>query len=428
VKDIGVRYPLRTRSARRNTLMQALIGSTALAALAACSSSGGTSTSQASTGAATSSSNGGVVAAYVSQSQQLLNTAAKAAVTGPSVGTAPLGEIVPWSASAMPAPSALATGKTIRVDVVYTYPVGSPPYLAHLIQAIGAKLNWKIKVFQAASPTQQGALTVMQQAILDKPNAIIAAVVPAPYVMQALQQAKAEGIYTVAIHADEPSDPGYDAYVPEGEGIQKEILGAWIVANSGGKGKTLLVSAPGFADADVPAAAQFLQGCSGCSSKTVQFNPNVFLDPTAEQSNIAATLTANPGTQYLLWAEGAVPLQGALNAIQQSADKTVQLVMNTAAPQSIQLLKAGQVPMVVHSPEAMLAVLALDQVNRLVQGQKALAGDAFRLPITYWTKDNAPDPTYSAITAAQLKENDWLAPYEKAWGVSLKDAILSVNS
>jgi ABC-type sugar transport system substrate-binding protein len=406
------------RATRCVTLTRSLVGALALATLAACSSGGGDAPAVVEAG-------GG--ADYVSQSRALLEKATKGAVTGPSVGTVAADKLVAWRPEDMPAPSALPTGKKIKVAVVYAFPVGSPPYHTHLIEKIGPKLGWDVKVFQAAAPTQQGALAAMQQAILDKPAAIIAPVVPATWITPALDKARTQGIHTIGIHQDASGGGGYDAYVPAAEGVQKALLAAWAVEESDGKAKTLLVSAPGFSDANVPAAEKYLKGCSGCSTKSTQFNPDVFIDPTKTQSSLAAALAANPDVDYVMWPNGSAPLPGALNGISASRNKDAELIVNTAGPGSIQLLKDGRLPVVVHHPEAMLALAAIDQVSRLAQGEKPLAQDALRLPITYWTKEDASAPDYASITTAELKANDWLSPYEKAWKVSLKDTVLGVG-
>nr|WSY49400.1 sugar ABC transporter substrate-binding protein [Streptomyces sp. NBC_00886] len=407
------------RASRGVTLTRSLVGALALATLAACSSG------KADTAVAGATGGGGD---YVSQSRALLDEAAKGAVTGPSFGTVAADKLVAWKAQDMPTPSALPTGKKIKVAVVYAFPVGSPVYQTHLIEKIGPKLGWDVKVFQAATPTQQGALAAMQQAILYKPTAIVAPVVPATWIAPALTKAHAQGIHTVGIHQDTSGGGGFDAYVPSAEGVQKALLAAWAVAQSNGKAKTLVVSAPGFSDANVPAAEKYLKGCSGCSTKSIQFNPDVFIDPTKTQSSVAAALAADPDVDYVLWPNGSAPLPGALNGISASRDRDAELIVNTAGPGSIQLLKDGKVPVVVHHPEALLALAAIDQVSRLAQGEKPLAQDALRLPITYWTKEDSSAPDYASITAAELKANDWLSPYEKAWNVSLKDTVLGVGN
>ena len=47
------------------------------------------------------------------------------------------------------------------------------------------------------------------------------------------------------------------------------LLGAWVVADSAGKAKTLTVGAPGFEDAEVAAAATYLKSCSGCDTEAL---------------------------------------------------------------------------------------------------------------------------------------------------------------
>ena len=422
----------RKRSRSRKALL-AGASAAALLALAACSSggsgsssatgnSGGGSTAPSGTAPAVSSSS------VLDQSNALLSAAAAAAVTGPSFGTVPTDQIVPWTASKMPAPSKLATGKQISVDVVYDIPAGYTPYAADLIKAVGAKIGWKVKIIEAAAPTQQAALAAMQQAVLDKPTAIIAVVIPANQVGPALTAAKAAGIYTIDMHQDTTDGAGYDAYVPDGEGVQKALLAAYAVAQSKGTAKTLIVSAPGFSDVNVPASQSYLDSCSGCSTQLVQFNSTDFTSPTAVQSDVTAKLASVSGVNYMIWPDGALPIQTVITAISGSiTSKSTKLIVNDAAPGSVQLLKSGQIPVVVYAPAAMTALVAMDDVNRMVQGQQPLAQTAQRYPVSYWTTQNSPAPTYPAITAAQLQQADWLSPFEQAWGVQLKSLILGVS-
>ena len=428
--------PAVSAARRRSLIGPALIGAAALTALAACSSGGGgaaaTPTASAATdsapaASATGSSSSGV-ATYVSQAQSLLDKAAASAVTGPSFGVVPAGQMLPWSASDMPAPTALVTGKPITVDVMVLLPSGFDLYAAHVIQAIGHQIGWKVNVISATSPTQAGALAAMQQAVLEKPTAILAGAAPATWVAPALAEAKAKGIYTIDLHQDDSTGAGYDAYVPVAEGVQKALLGAWAVAQSKGTAKVMVVEAPGFSDVNSPAAQDYLKTCSDCTTMLQQFNPTVFTDPIQTQSTLSAALATHSDTKYVIWPTGALPLQPALNGITTSQAKGAALLADGADPGSVQLLKAGQVPVVVQNPDALVALAALDDVNRMAQGKPAIAEAALRFPISYWTPQDSPAPNYTSITTAQLKVNDWLTPYEQAWKVSLKPAILGVAS
>lgn len=439
MSDLASRVPdgaLRKRSLSRKALL-AGASAAALLALAACSSSstGGSSapassgsTAASGTATAASSSSGSSSSSAVSQSNALLKDAGATAVTGPSFGIVPTGQIVPWKASMLPTPSKLATGKQISVDVVYDIPSGWTPYAADVIKAVGAKIGWKVKIIEATAPTQQAALAAMQEAVLDKPSAIIALVIPASQDGPALTAAKADGIYTVDVYQDTTDGTGYDAYVPDGEGLQKELLAAYAVAQSNGTAKTLIVSAPGFSDVNVPAAQSYLATCSGCNTQLVQFNPTDFVSPSTVQSDVTSKLAATSGVNYIIWPVGGLPVQTVVTAISNSiSNKSAKLIVNAASPGSVQLLKAGQIPVVVYAPPAMLSLVAMDDVNRLAQGQQPLAQTAERYPVSYWTSQNSPAPNYPAITAAQLAQANWLAPYSQAWGVQLQSTLLGVS-
>jgi ABC-type sugar transport system substrate-binding protein len=415
----------------------------ALTALGACSSAGPgsssastpasnsppASTAAASTPAAASSAATSPAGrAYLQQSQQLLDKAHAAAVTGPSFGTVPVSDVVPWQSSDMPAPVALP-GKTLKVAVTYGIPSGYVPYAAHLIKAIGTKLGWTVSVFPASATTQAAELAAMQQALLVKPDVIISVVVPAVWVGPALAAAKAAGIFTVDIHQDSTDGTGYSALVPSAEGVQKAMLAAWAVTHTSGKSSTMLVDAPGFSDVNIGAAQTYLQACGDCTTIAQQFNPTSFTDPTQLQSNAKSALSAHSGVNYVIWPTGGLPLTPVLDGIAASPDTGAQLLVDDASPENVQLLSQGKLPVVVEGPGAILVLEAIDDVNRLEAGQPALAETALRIPISYWTKSEAPAPTFPAITKAQLQANDWLSPFATAWHVpQLESVLLGVAS
>jgi ribose transport system substrate-binding protein len=337
-------------------------------------------------------------------------------------------DVVPWQSSDIPTPTA-PSSKPLKVAVAYGIPSGYVPYAAHLIKAIGTKLGWSVSIFPASATTQAAELTAMQQALLSKPNVIISVVIPAVWIGPALTAAKSAGIFTVDIHQDTTDGTGYSAVVPSAEGVQKAMLAAWAVTQTNGKSSTMLVDAPGFSDVNIGAAQSYLQACSGCTTMTQQFNPTSFTDPTQIQSNAKSALSAHSSVNYVIWPTGGLPLTPALDGIAASPDTGAQLLVDDASPENVQLLSQGKLPMVVEGPGALLVLEAIDDVNRLEAGQPALAETSLRIPISYWTKSQAPAPTFPAITKAQLQANDWLSPFTTAWHVpQLESVILGVAS
>jgi ABC-type sugar transport system substrate-binding protein len=407
--------------------LKLLICGVALTALGACSSAGtSTGASASSSSPADSSSSGG--SAYVQQSQQLLDKAHAAAVTGPSFGTVAASDEVPWKASDIPAPAA-PPSKALKVNVVYGIPSGFVPYAAHLIKAIGAKLGWTVNIFAASAPTQSAELAAMQQALLSKPNAIISVVVPATWAGPALTAAKTAGINTIDLHQDSTDGPGYSAVVPSAEGVQKAMLAAWAVTHSSGKPNTMLVGAPGFSDANVAAAQSYFQACSGCTTISQQFTPTSFTAPTEIESNVSSALSAHSNVNYVIWPTGSLPITPVLDGIAATPDTGAQVLVDDASPENVQLLAAGKLPMVAEGPGAMLVLEGIDDLNRLATGKQALAETALRIPISYWTRSQAPAPNFSAITMALLQTNDWVSPFATAWHLpQLKSVILGVAS
>ncbi len=411
----GHRQALPKRSGR--------IWGSALVALAMALAACGSSTPSASSAPSSKSS------PSVNESKMLLRNAAISNVTGPSFGPIAATQIVPWKVSAMPTPAPLATGKHISLDVVYGIPVGATPYGAHLFAALGAKLGWSVKIIVAAAQTQAATLAAMEEALLNKPTAIIGEVVPGVWVGPALTQAANEGIFTIDWYQDSTDGPGYSAYVPDGEGIQKVLLSAYAVSSSGGNANSLLVTAPGFSDSDVAAASSYLATCTGCKTETTQLNPTDFTNPVTVASDVTSLVAAHPGIQYLMWPNGSLPLSSIVTSISSSANPNVRLLVNAAAPAPVSLLHSGSIPLLVEAPPALMDLVTIDDINRLVEKKSPLPEDSLRFPIGYWTKANAPSASgYTAITKAQLGRANFLAPYEKAWGVSLVNTVVDVNS
>jgi ABC-type sugar transport system substrate-binding protein len=404
------------RSIRRTLTIGSIVLAAAVA-LVGCSA-GSTSTTSSS-----SSSTGGP---FVKASAALL-AKGSSVVTGPSYPAVATSAIVPWKASLMPTPSSLPS-KPLRVDVVFAIPVGYPPYVTHVIQTLGTKLGWTVKVFQASAPTQPAALSAMQAAVLDKPDAIVAAVVPGVWVGPALAQAKAAHIPTIDLHQDSTTGPGYTAWVPDAEGVQKDLLAAYIVSKSNGSAHVLLANSPGFSDANVPAAGTYLKGCAGCSTSTVQFNPTDYLDPATIQSDMTAKLASISKLDYVIWPNGSIPTTTVVAALSNSRTPNAKLLLNDASPESVGLVTKGSVPILVEMPAALTALIGMDDVSRLVQGQAPLAQDALRIPVSYWTQKTAPAANFGAMTAAQLAAADWLTPYETAWNQSLKSTLLGIKN
>ena len=298
-----------------------------------------------------------------------------------------------------------------------------------MITAIGEKLGWTVNTIQAATPDPPGALAAVRQAVLGEPDAIITIVMPAPWVAQALTEATDQGIKTVEIYGNENFGPGYDGYVSPAAGVQMSLLGAWAVTDSDGKANSLTVGAPGFEDAEAAAAAEYLKGCSGCKTDNLDVAVADFFDQTKMQANVTAALATRPDLNYLIWPQGGAPMQGALSGIRSSRAPDTVAITDAAGPQTVQLLADGTMPVLAQVPDPMLVLVAIDQVSRLVQGQPALTPDEVVLPVSLWTKDNPKvDPTFPAIAAAQIEQNDFVTPFATAWGIDdLKDIILGVE-
>ena len=91
-------------------------------------------------------------------------------------------------------------------------------------------------------------------------------------------------------------------------------------------------------------------------------------------------------------------------------------------------MNAGQIPFATGEVEPWGTLAAIDQVFRLWAGKPALPATETGPAAYLVTPSNTPDKSATSVSYGKLDrwalaKFDYLAPYEKAWGVNLHSVI-----
>lgn len=269
-----------------------LIGTALVVSAAACGSSGSGS------GSGSSASNTAIDAAGLSQAKSIVASLEKTPTTIPQ--TVPLPKAPP---------------KGIRFADLVQENVAPQAIMAADMKAAVDALGWnfeEISYDPAAPATLQQALntalakhaqvvTMTSQSPSLFGSSIIAAYQKAgvPIIVQAVAPAPARSANSPVI--GDPAGPA--TYAKEASAVA-----AWFVADSGGEGKAILDSVPGF-DIEVGWQAAFTgevkKLCpTACSVKVVDSTIATSLNATANATYLTAQLQRNPSYKYLIYDDG----------------------------------------------------------------------------------------------------------------------------
>ena len=212
-----------------------------------------------------------------------------------------------------------------------------------------------------------------QQAIATKADAVVIQALPTSLFAAQIAQAKAAGIKVVIANAGTPGDVsgGVDAAVSFDYVQVGKLIGDWMVADSQGKGKGLVITSD-----DVPASQPQAQGtlsevkrlCPACNMKTqdVQIPQWEASIPTLFQT----TVNADPERRYLLPLYDGQALSG-LGALRTAnkGDKVAVGAFN-ATPGIVEQLKDPKsgLKLDIGGQNEWWAYAATDQIFRVLSG------------------------------------------------------------
>jgi ribose transport system substrate-binding protein len=262
-----------------------------------------------------------------------------------------------------------------------------------------------------------GYVQAFETAINMKPDGIITMAIPESQLATYIAKAHAAGIKLVgasAIPENVSVENGkYDAYVSVRED-SNALLQAWYtIADSDGKAKVTWMWDPGypFLVAELNRSKQIIAQCSGCKVEEVGLREFASAaNPVRMRELGAGLLSRNPDADYILTAYGLNSHSLALAA--QEKGRKVKVVSKNADPNNVAFVEQGEMQAEVGASSNWGGWAAVDQMVRLLAGQKPLAIMEENQPEHIFVKSNAPK---SGILDFQ-KLFDYKGKYLELWG------------
>ncbi|WP_406171450.1 substrate-binding domain-containing protein [Streptomyces canus] len=369
--------------------LTAIVPVTALLTLAAC----GTDT----TPAADSAKAAGADPAGLS--------AARAAVTKYSARpnripvTAPVGKKIP-------------TGK--KIDFILCG-VQSCKDLADFFTAGAKELGWDVKQI-ATQGTPESVQAAYEQALRDKPDAVVASGFPRAVYAKQLAQLKKAGIPVIQSNADDVAGDGISLLKngPKDVAVQGEMLASWVVSDSGANADTVYFDLPAYTilkPVKDTFAAKYQQWCAGCGLDTVDVPITAIGKDMPDR--VVSYVRSHPKVTHIVFSLGLLNV-GVPAALKTAGITGKHIAVNVGDAQNYQYIESGlsDAAMALNSHEA--AWLQVDALARHFTGQSMAVDQKAVLPNMLITgKDNLP----SADGDFPLVE-DYQAQFKALWGLS----------
>jgi ribose transport system substrate-binding protein len=399
------------------------------ALLAGCGSTSSNSSSSsavnaANTGSSSTSSGGGALAA----AQNVVKLAETKLLYGPTTGPAAPSQLrAPTAADIHVMPYKAPAGKSI-VFVSCSAQSGQCTHSAEIGVAFLAKLGVQSSVVQS-DYTPAGNQRAMSTAIAKNPSAIITLAIAPSTIGPQIATAKSRGIPVVDGYGTASVDGGnLSAYVPQGSSLYQIAAGAQMIALTKGKGSVVWLNAPEFPELEVGAGTSYFKAaCPGCTLTQSTETAAQVTNPVTMGQLVSSNINAHPGLSFVMLASACAVLQAGAQAAQSGGGST-KLAAPGCGASAVAAMNAGQIPFATGEVEPWGTLAAIDQVFRLWAKKPALPATQTGPGAYLVTPANTPDKSTTSVSYGKLDRwtlgmFDYLAPYEKAWGVNLHSVI-----
>lgn len=278
-------------------------------------------------------------------------------------------------------------------------------------------LGWKADVIDGKG-TPQTYFQTMDSVLAKGYDAIITMAIPESLIADKIAKAHSKKIPVIgiaSIHEKQSSDH-YDAYVSYHEISGSAIQAAWVIANSNGTGKVVMLWDYGYPHlvAGAQVAQRMLKQCTGCKLLELQKRElATAADPVAMTKIVTALVNKwGKDLQYIMtpYGFGVAP---AIEALRAAGRTDVQVLSNNGEKQQLSFVANGQMPADSGVSVPWSGFAAIDQTIRLLAGQKALPDFQEGVSIRLFTKATAPkDGIVDWTTMADVE-----GQYKKLWGL-----------
>ncbi|MEV7061532.1 substrate-binding domain-containing protein [Streptomyces collinus] len=377
----------RPRRAVRRALT-AILPVTALLALAACGSGASPAADSTQTGAPGSPGLTAARAALAKYSERPATISV----------TEPVGKAIPQ-------------GK--KIDFILCG-VQSCKDLAGFFTEAAEELGWQVKQI-ATQGTPESVQAAYEQAVRDKPDAVVASGFPRAVYAKQLAQLKAAGIPVIQSNADDVTGEGVSLLKngPKDVGVQGEMLASWVVSNSGAKADTVYFDLPAYTilkPVKNSFAAKYKEWCDGCALDNVDVPITAVGKDMPDR--VVSYLRSHPKVTHVVFSLGLLNV-GVPAALKTAGITGKRIVVNVGDAQNYQYIEGGLTDgaMALNSHET--AWLQADALARHFTGGTMAVDQKAALPNMLVTKDNLP----SADGDFPIVE-DYEKQFKALWGLS----------
>lgn len=286
--------------------------------------------------------------------------------------------------------------------------------LADFFTAGAKELGWKVKQI-ATQGTPESVQAAYEQAVRDKPDAVIGSGFPRAVYAKQLAQLKAAGVPVLQSNADDVAGDGISLLKngPKDVGVQGEMLASWVVSHSGAKSDTVYFDLPAYTilkPVKDSFAAKYARWCPTCELDSVDVPITAVGKDMPDR--VVSYLRSHPKVTYVVFSLGLLNV-GVPAALKTAGITGKHIVVNVGDAQNYQYIQSGLTDgaMALNSHE--LAWLQVDALARHFTGQSMAVDQKAVLPNVLVTKDNLP----SADGDFPLVQ-DYEAQFKALWGLS----------
>ncbi|MFH9067166.1 sugar ABC transporter substrate-binding protein [Streptomyces coeruleorubidus] len=286
--------------------------------------------------------------------------------------------------------------------------------LADFFTEAAKELGWQVKQI-ATQGTPESVQAAYEQAVRDKPDAVVASGFPRAVYAKQLAQLKAAGIPVIQSNADDVTGDGISLLKngPKDVAVQGEMLASWVVSNSGAKADTVYFDLPAYTilkPVKDSFAAKYKEWCEGCALDNVDVPITAVGKDMPDR--VVSYLRSHPKVTHVVFSLGLLNV-GVPAALKTAGITGKHTVVNVGDAQNYQYIQGGLTDgaMALNSHET--AWLQADALARHFTGQSMAVGQKAALPNMLVTKDNLP----SADGDFPIVE-DYEKQFKALWGLS----------
>ncbi len=286
--------------------------------------------------------------------------------------------------------------------------------LADFFTEAAKELGWQVKQITTQG-TPESVQAAYEQAVRDKPDAVVASGFPRAVYAKQLAQLKAAGIPVIQSNADDVTGDGISLLKngPKDVGVQGEMLASWVVSNSGAKADTVYFDLPAYTilkPVKDSFAAKYKKWCEGCALDNVDVPITAVGKDMPDR--VVSYLRSHPKVTHVVFSLGLLNV-GVPAALKTAGITGKHIVVNVGDAQNYQYIQSGLTDgaMALNSHET--AWLQADALARHFTGQPMAVDQKAALPNMLVTKENLPsvDGDFPIV-------EDYEKQFKALWGLS----------